>query len=272
MSYAQYESMLGSVKRLLETVGAYQKKLFRSGKPGGGGEKSAREFVSGVDIESESRIREGLNGIFREASFFGEETEQTFGERYTWIVDPIDGTVNYLSGFDVWSISVALFEGRKPILGAVYKPYTGEFFHAIRGKGAFHGEKPLHRAETLILKDSLIATAFPYRSRDTADDFFRSAQDVLYKCRGIRRIGSAALDLSYVASGYFQGYWEVDLKPYDVAAALLMLEETGALPLRFRENPTIRSRAERSWQGAPAFMKRLNFAMATRNASMARAC
>ncbi len=237
MSYAQYASMLSSVKRLLKTVGAYQKKLFRSEKPGGGGEKSAREFVSCVDIESESRIRDGLYRIFREASFFGEETEQTLGERYTWIVDPIDGTVNYLSGFDVWSISVALFEGRKPILGIVYKPYTGEFFHAIRGKGAFHGKTPLPMVEKIPLKDSLLATAFPYRSRDTADDFFRSAQDILYRCRGIRRIGSAALDLSYVAAGYFQGYWEVDLKPYDVAAALLMLEETGCTATTFSGKP-----------------------------------
>jgi myo-inositol-1(or 4)-monophosphatase len=229
--------LLEEVKRIVLPVGAYQKELFRTQRPGTGEEKLSREFVSAVDLRSEKEIRAGLLRALPEAGFYGEESAQEMGKLYTWIVDPLDGTTNYLSGFDTWSVSVALFEGKSPILGLVHKPSTGEFFTGIRGGGAFHDGKRLAKAESFPLKDGLIGTGFPYRSQDTAKSFFPAAEEILYRCRGIRRSGSAALDLSYVAAGYLQGFWEVDLKPYDVGAALLFLEESGC-PVSSFQNET----------------------------------
>ncbi len=223
----EYESILEAARSILLQVGTYQKRLFRAEKPGKGTEKLEHEFVSAVDIKSEEKIRKGLSHLFPEAGFYGEESQQTMGKRYTWVVDPLDGTTNYLSGFDYWSISVALFEGNAPVLGLVYRPQTDEFFTAIKGHGAFHEGRRLPRVQQFLLKDGLIGTGFPYRSPDTASSFFSAAEEILYRCRDIRRTGSAALDLSYVAAGYLQGFWEVDLKPYDVGAALLFLEEVG---------------------------------------------
>ncbi len=232
MKIPELEKLLLAITPRVEAVGRYQLEHFRSRGPGGGDEKAAREFVSEIDVESENRLKEDLLRLLPSAGFFGEETARTRGE-YTWVVDPLDGTSNYLGGIDVWAVSAALTRGNEILLGLVHKPWTGENFYAVRGGGAFHRgpgggkAKRLERARKFPLRDALVGTGFPYRSPDTTESFFGAAREILFRCRDLRRIGAAALDLACLAAGYLQAFWEVDLQPYDVAAALLLLEESG---------------------------------------------
>ena len=219
--------MIRAMEQAAREAAAFQLSEFRARAPGWGDSKAARDFVSFVDVESERMIRRVLDAALPGAAFYGEETERTVGPGRTWIVDPLDGTTNYLSGFDHFSVSIALRgpEGMEAAL--ILKPATGETFTALRGGGAFRDGRRLPRATPLDPAGALIGTGTPYRSPETADAFFGTVRRVMASCRDIRRTGSAALDLAYLAAGYLQGFWEIDLQPYDVAAGLLLLEETG---------------------------------------------
>lgn len=219
--------LIDRMKKAALLAAKLQKDEFRKRDPGWGDTKEAHDFVSFVDIESERLIRNSLKGCIEGAAFYGEETEQTLGSLYTWIVDPLDGTTNYLSGYDHWSVSIALWDTQGPLLALVYKPASDETFSAQRSKGAWHNGIRLEQAAPMDPVNALIATGTPYRSPDTRSNFFMTLDTVLQSCRDVRRSGSAALDLCYTAAGFFQGFWEVDLQPYDVAAGLLLLAETG---------------------------------------------
>jgi myo-inositol-1(or 4)-monophosphatase len=228
----EHEEIVSAVIKTVKNVGRYQLSYFRSPETGRGNRKSGKEFVSQVDIRSEEMLFGALSEIIPESDFFGEETLQRAGKGFTWVVDPLDGTTNYLSGLDQWSISVCLLERMKPLLAVVYKPVNGETFSGIRGAGVWYELGPaksfrLPRVRKCPLSEALVGTGFPYRSPETKDAFFSCAKEVLERSRGIRRMGSAALDLSYLAAGYLQAFWEVDLQSYDVAAATLFIEETG---------------------------------------------
>jgi len=190
--------------------------------------KSLRETVSFVDVESEKMLLEGLMPLVENAGFYGEESGKQGSQDLTWIVDPLDGTTNFLSGLDHFSISVALVENGKPILGVICKPFSGELFTAIKGGGVFYnGVKAKMMNADPKVGDALFVTGFPYRSPAMAEGFFKTAASVLTLGRGIRRSGSAALDVAHLSMGWLQGFWETDLQPYDIAAGLLMLEEHG---------------------------------------------
>jgi myo-inositol-1(or 4)-monophosphatase len=220
--------LLAAMEEAARTAGAFQLSQFRLRLPGWGENKAGNEFVSFVDTESEKTIRLILEKALPGAAFYGEETEQSLGDGLTWVVDPLDGTTNFISGFDYWAVSIALWErGAGPVAGLVYRPMTDEIFTALRGGGAFRNGIRLDQVKPLAPKSALIATGTPYRSPDTMDSFFATVRRVMEVCHDLRRSGSAAIDLSYTAAGYLQGFWEVDLQPYDVAAGLLMLSETG---------------------------------------------
>ena len=221
------QRMTDKLLAILREVGAYQLSYFRSIPLGSGDSKLGSEMVSEIDIESERRLHAALTDLIPESTFYGEETVQQQGGAYNWVVDPLDGTANYLSGYDAWSISVALVSPERIEAGFVYKPFTGEYFHARSGQGAWYMEQPLPKHSPLTLAESLLGTGFPYRSAYSSRAMFDSLEELLFSCRGIRRSGSAALDLCFLAAGFLQGFWEIDLQPYDAAAGLLMLEETG---------------------------------------------
>jgi myo-inositol-1(or 4)-monophosphatase len=220
-------AMLPHVVAAVRQAGRFQLAHFREHPPGGGTAKAAKEYVSHVDVETERSLRQALACVCPPAGFYGEELGSSGDRRLQWIVDPLDGTTNYLSGLPYFSVSVALVRDGRPELAVVFKPWDGELFTACRGQGARRDGRPLPRAGLIELGEALIGTGFPYRSADLRDGFFGCAREVLDGCRGIRRFGSAALDLAYVAAGYLQGFWESDLEAYDVAAGLLLLEETG---------------------------------------------
>jgi len=221
-------AFLDEVATLVQRAGAFQLEHFRSAELTVD-EKARNEFVSFVDVESEMILQKGLKELLPEAGFFGEETGKSGEQNLVWIVDPIDGTSNYVSGLDQFSISVALVDNGSTRLGLVYKPATQEIFSAIRGQGVRHNGTAVTPPQERPMSEALIGTGFPYRSPDLLDTFFGCAKDVLGKSRGIRRMGSAALDLAYVGCGFLQGFWESDLQCYDVAAALLILEENGCV-------------------------------------------
>jgi myo-inositol-1(or 4)-monophosphatase len=219
------QEILNQVIVLVKEVGTFQLSHFRTNLAGGGTEKIKNEFVSFVDIESEVRLKRQLQSLVPNSGFFGEETTQERAN-LEWIVDPIDGTTNYLSGLPLFTISVALYENGSPSLAAVYQPTTGDLFSAISGQGLlFNQESVTQNLSSNAMVSALIGSGFPYRSKDLQNSFFPACQEVLNNCRGIRRMGSAALDLSSLATGFIQGFWESDLQPYDVAAALLFLKE-----------------------------------------------
>ncbi|HMB00289.1 MAG TPA: inositol monophosphatase family protein [Spirochaetota bacterium] len=211
----------------MQSTGKYQLKTFR--KQLDINFKNKNEFVTAVDINSEKMLKQKLNKLLPQASFFGEETGRTSSRPYEWIVDPVDGTTNFVKGIDQFSISIALTENNIPVTGVIYKPFSDEFFYGVKDHGAYYQDKPLTLKKNTELKNALIATGFPYRSPQYLDTFMQCAREVLQTCSGIRRLGSAALDLSYLAAGFFDGFWESDLKPYDIAAALVLLQETGCI-------------------------------------------
>ncbi len=247
-------SLLKAMEEAARVAAVFQLSEFRTRAPGWGDSKAARDFVSFVDLESERMIRTVLDRALPGASFYGEETEKTVGQDYTWIVDPVDGTTNYLSGYDHWCVSIALYRRDTPRnatyaagfsddasiaggpdktaagtleAGLILKPTTDELFTATRGGGAFRNGIRLETAARLDPAQALIVTGTPFRSPDTVESFHRTVRRVMSLNRDIRRTGSAALDLAYVAAGFFQGFWEVDLAPYDAAAGLILIRETG---------------------------------------------
>jgi len=221
------QQLLDRVIQLTQEVGDYQMSRFRSLPPGTGEEKVAREFVSEVDLNSERMLIETLQKLLPEAGFYGEETGSSGNNKLRWVIDPLDGTTNYLSGLEQFCISIALEIDGRSELGVILRPASGECYSARQGHGLFRNGQRCPKLSNTPLQQALIGTGFPYRSRDLAQNFFSCAQQVLYASRGIRRFGAAALDLSYVAAGYLQGFWETDLQPYDVAAALLFMSESG---------------------------------------------
>lgn len=221
--------LCSAVIRLMRRVGDFQCRFFRGTPPAETAEKAARELVSEVDLRSEELLLSGLCELLPEAGFYGEESGRHGDDALRWVVDPLDGTSNFLSGLDQFAISVAL-ERRKVVeLGVVLRPVSGEYYSAVRGQGLMRNGSPCRRTPRGGLSEALIGTGFPYRSRDLAGAFFPCAEEILYASRGLRRFGSAALDLCYVAAGTLQGFWESDLQPYDVAAGRLFLEENGCL-------------------------------------------
>ena len=238
-----FDSLFGRISALVAEVGAFQLSEWRKRPAGWADEKAAKDLVTFVDIESERRLATALLALLPGSAFFGEEGEQNRAD-FTWVVDPVDGTTNYVAGLDIFAISVALFEGDRPVLGVVYRPAAGEWYWAFRGQGAWAASsneqsslgglsaalakaKRLPLAAPQSLRQSLVGTGTPYRSPDSAKAYFSAAAAVSSAALDIRRFGSAALDLCLVAAGRLQAFWELDLKAYDVGAALLLLEETG---------------------------------------------
>jgi myo-inositol-1(or 4)-monophosphatase len=236
MRYVETLALLEAIRPSVEEVGRFQLSEWRRRPAGWAEEKAAKDLVSFVDLESERRLSSALKSALPGSSFYGEEGEKSRGG-LTWVVDPVDGTTNYVSGLDWFCVSVALFEldsaGRdRPILGLVHRPAAGEAYWALRGGGAWEegssgGPRRLAEPAPIPLRKSLVCTGTPYRSPDTAEAFYAAARAVTGAALDLRRLGSAALDLCSVAAGRLQAFWEVDLKPYDVGAALLLLEETG---------------------------------------------
>ena len=190
--------------------------------------KSLNSLVSYVDKTAEKMIVDGLKPLISEAGFIAEEdTESIRGKRYNWVIDPLDGTTNFLHDIPVFAISIALMDGDEVVLGVVYELGQKEMFSAAKGDGATLNGKSIRVKQTTELKNTLMATGFPYYDFDRMQSFFKLLGSLFTKTRGVRRLGSAATDLAYVACGRFDGFFEYGLSPWDVAAGALIVQEAG---------------------------------------------
>lgn len=190
--------------------------------------KSKNSLVSYVDTTAEKRLVEGLSKLLPQSTFLTEEEtiKNTQGD-YCWIIDPLDGTTNFLHQIPFFAVSVALQHQGETILGIVYEPSRGECFYGRKGGGALLNGKPIQVNATKDFSDSLIATGFPYYDYDRIQPFFEVLQYLSWNTRGIRRLGAAALDLAYVAAGRFDAFFEYSLHAWDVAAGAFLVEEAG---------------------------------------------
>lgn len=207
--------------------------------------KGAIDLVTEMDRRAEELIVTRLAKEFPDAAIVAEEgsTRDAAGE-YAWYVDPLDGTTNYAHGLPLFCVSLGLWRGAEPVCGIVYHPMGGEMFTAVKGGGAFCGERRLRVSAAADLGSAILATGFPYDIRDTdldnLDHFGRFAK----KARAIRRMGAAALDLAWTAAGRFDGFWEMKLAPWDFAAAVLLCLEAGAIVTDFRGAPFTLTRGQ----------------------------
>lgn len=201
-------------------------------------EKGAHNLVTSVDKGSELRLVNGLRKILPESGFIAEEgTDSTKGEVHNWIIDPIDGTTNFVHNLPTYSISIALKRHEETILGVIYIPVTDELFYSWENAPAYLNGKEISVSPTKEVHTSLMATGFPYATYPKLDNLMQLYKWFLINSRGVRRFGSAAIDLAYVAAGKFEGFYEWGLSPWDVAAGAFLVQQAGGHVTDFNNQP-----------------------------------
>jgi len=198
---------------------------------------TAIDIVTDVDRAAEAAILEVLRSAFPDHAILAEESGAVGEHEFVWLVDPLDGTTNFAHGYPQVSVSIALRRGRETLLGLVYDPVRDELFVARRGGGATLDDRRLEVSREQGLGSALLASGFPYDRREHADFYLSFFKAFMLRTQGIRRAGSAALDLCWVAAGRVDGFWEWKLKPWDTAAGALVVEEAGGRVSDFRGGP-----------------------------------
>lgn len=185
-------------------------------------------LVTDIDIKCESAIKEIIRHEFPTHAILAEESDRDFEEReFCWIIDPLDGTTNYAHKYPFFCVSIALTRHMTPVAGVVFNPVSGELFRAERGKGAYLNGNKLEVSRVKELDRSFLCTGFAYNIRETSDNNLDHFASFVLKAQAVRRDGAAALDLCFVGSGRFDGFWELNLHAWDVAAGILVIEEAG---------------------------------------------
>jgi myo-inositol-1(or 4)-monophosphatase len=197
------------------------------------GLKKKFDYVTEVDHASEAKIIEVIKGKYPDHKFFAEETVKDGPGGYRWIVDPLDGTTNYIHALPVFAVSIALEYEGEIILGVVYDPSRDDLFVAEKGKGAFLNGRRIHVSRTKEFELCLLGTGFPFKSKAYLDAYLASFEKLLLQTSGIRRMGAVAIDFCYLACGRFDGFWEIGLSPWDVAAGYLIIKEAGGVMTDF---------------------------------------
>lgn len=195
-------------------------------------QKQVNDFVTEVDQASEKTIIETLLTAYPGHGILAEESGREHGAKdsdFVWIIDPLDGTTNFIHGFPFYCVSIALSVKGKIEQAVVYDPSRNDLFTATKGRGAFMNDRRLRVSKRIRLSDCLISTGFPFRPGDNLNHYLQILADVMPRCAGLRRPGAAALDLAYVAAGFCDGFFENGLSPWDVAAGSLLVTEAGGL-------------------------------------------
>jgi len=209
--------------------GAVLRTYFRKLAPGMVAEKSKNDLVTEADRASEAVIQAELAARFPEYAFLGEESGARGVGALGWIVDPLDGTLNFVQGFPHWCVSVALWDAAGPLAGCIYDPLREDLFVAVRGQGATWNGAPMAVSGQAGLDGAFLATGFAYQLGERFETYNRALTPIFHRAQGIRRAGSAALDLAHTACGIYDGFFEMGLKKWDFAAGALLVTEAGGV-------------------------------------------
>ena len=203
------------------------------------GLKGRGDFITEMDHQSEKAILDYIRQHFPNHAIQAEESgEVEIPSDYKWIVDPLDGTANYVQGIPFFSVSIAVLKSGIPECGVVYIPMLHEMFTAQKNHGAWLNGEPIHLSDKTDMEQTILSTGFPWRSKEQLQPFLKAFEGIFSQSAGIRRMGSAAIDLAYTACGRFEGFWEMALKPWDIAAGVLMVEEVGGCVTDFNGGST----------------------------------
>lgn len=195
------------------------------------------DIVTAADKAAEKILIDNIRRVHPDHSILSEESGESDGSSpWRWVIDPLDGTTNFAEGLPMFAVSIGIEHNGQTVIAVVYAPYLDELFHAVRGQGAFLNGKPIKTRPNQLLSRAVIATGFPVDKDINPDNNIDNLTAVLPQVRGIRRLGSAAIDLCYVAAGYLDAYWELNLHLWDIAAGLLILQEAGGLSTHFRSD------------------------------------
>lgn len=198
------------------------------------------DIVTSADKAAETSIINFIHTHYPTHSILSEESgSEVHDAEYTWVIDPLDGTTNFSSGLPMFSVSIGIMRNGVTIVGVVYAPYLGELFHAVIGEGAFLNGEKIACGTRLSLDKCVVATGFPVDKDRTPDNNLDNVARIMPQVRGVRRLGSAAIDISYVAAGFLDAYWELNLHEWDVCAGLLIAREAGAESHHFRHDRNI---------------------------------
>ncbi|MGL4632210.1 MAG: inositol monophosphatase family protein [Leadbetterella sp.] len=225
-----------SVQKVALEAGKYigeERKKFQSNRIE---HKDVNNLVSYVDKEAEIRIVDGLRKILPEAGFITEEGTTMTGDKnaLNWIIDPLDGTANFIHNVPHYSVSIALSHGKDVEIGVIYDICKNDMYSAVKGQGAFLNDTPIHVSANNKLSQSLVSSGFPYNMADKTEDYLKILQHFLKTTHGFRRFGSAALDLAFVAKGVYDGFYEFNLHSWDMAAGVLLVSEAGGKVTDFK--------------------------------------
>ncbi|WP_259069530.1 inositol monophosphatase family protein [Mucilaginibacter sp. X4EP1] len=231
----QLEQVTSKVVEIAKQAGAFireQRKTFSADQIE---IKGLNDLVSYVDKTAEQIIVAALEKVLPEAGFLTEEkTINKKGEKYNWIIDPLDGTTNFIHGLPVFSVSIALQEDEELILGVVYEVNQDECFYAWQGSAAYMNGNVIKVSDNKTINKSLLATGFPYYDFEKQPAYIALFTELMKSCHGLRRLGSAAVDLAYTACGRFDGYYEYNLNPWDVAGGIVILRQAGGDAVNFK--------------------------------------
>ncbi|MBI2268734.1 MAG: inositol monophosphatase [Bacteroidetes bacterium] len=222
------ESICFKVCELTEQVGGYIKQELTKVRSQHVEVKGKNDFVTYVDKGAEQLLVAGLGKLIPKAGFIAEEnTSSAKGETYNWVIDPLDGTTNFIHGLPCYSISIGLLRDNTPVMGVVHELNLSECFYAWGNSKAYCNKTEIKVTQAALLKDTLVATGFPYYNYDRLDEYMEFFKHLMRETHGLRRLGSAAVDLAYVACGRFDAFYEYGLRPWDVAGGAFIVQQAG---------------------------------------------
>lgn len=196
------------------------------------------DLVTEADVASEKAIVNFISQKYPEHGILGEESGARYSDSaWQWVIDPLDGTTNFAHTHPLFCVSIGVLYHGEPVVGVVYNPYQKELFQAAKDLGASLNGQPIHVSKVDSLEKSLLGTGFPYNRRETEDNNYREFCRLTQLTQGVRRGGSAALDLAYVAAGRLDAYWELGIKPWDIAAGIVLVQEAGGTVTRYDGTP-----------------------------------
>jgi len=234
MKTIDYQVLTQKVILIAKDAGAFLKEEIHKINDGDVEEKGLHDLVTYVDKTAERMLVYALEDLVPEAGFIAEEgTVTNKGDKYNWIIDPLDGTTNYIHGVPLYSVSLALIRNDEIVLGVIYEPNLDECFYSWKGGASYLNGKIIKVSGSKKVDQSLFATGFPYYDYHLIKEYMAFFEHLMRYSRGIRRLGTAAMDLAYVACGRYDGFYEYGLKPWDVAAGTIIVQNAGGVNVDF---------------------------------------